>query len=116
MKRRALFLVTADPRASHRPGEAIRIAAGVAAWKNVDVTLCLWNHAALALSEFTEELVGEENFRNCLPMLTRLDRPIYVQRDTPWLARLANSPAQFEPISEDQLAGLAAGSHYVMRF
>ena len=41
MKPKLLLLVTSDPRTSARPAEAVRIAAGIGAWKKADVTLYL---------------------------------------------------------------------------
>ena len=39
MKPRVLFIVTGDPRTSPRPAEAVRIAAGVVAWKRADIAV-----------------------------------------------------------------------------
>ena len=44
-----LFVIDADPRTSGRPAEAIRIAAGVAVWRKVNVSVYLRKAAALIL-------------------------------------------------------------------
>jgi hypothetical protein len=49
MKPSALFIIRGDPRVSHRPAEAIRIAAGVGTWKKTDITVYLHGPAVLAL-------------------------------------------------------------------
>ena len=69
-----LVAVTSDPRTSHRPAEGIRIAAGVAAWRKVDVRLYLGGAAVLALSSDVDDLVNEESFREYLPMLNESGR------------------------------------------
>ena len=60
MKRGVLLIIATDPRSSHRPAEAIRIAAGVGAWGRVEVTLYLHGPAVLALSDDTDALVDGE--------------------------------------------------------
>jgi hypothetical protein len=116
MKPSLLFLVTGDPRQSGRPAEAIRIAAGVGAWKKVDTILYFQGAAVLALSEFTDELCDEENFTRYLPIVREWGRPVYVQRDAPLLGELGEPTVPFEPIDEEQLARLAAGCSSVLRF
>ncbi len=111
-----LFIVTADPRASHRPAEAIRIAVGVGVWKTVEVTVYLRGAAVLALCEETEHLVDEENYRRYLPALADFGRPIYVQRGAPFLKKTGEMRLTLEEIDDAQLAALAAKSTYTLRF
>jgi len=68
---KALFVIASDPRTSHRPAEAVRIAAGVAAWKKVDVSLYLHGDAARILDESAGDFVDEEHIERYLPMLDR---------------------------------------------
>src|SRR5437667_6888186 len=107
-----LFIIASDPRSSHRPAEAIRIAAGVGAWKKAEITLYLREAAVLALSESSEDLLDEENFRRHLPMMRELGRPIYVQRGAPLLANIEQAAWKLEAIDDTQLAALAARSAY----
>ena len=116
MKRRALFVITSDPRKSHRPAEAIRIAAGVGVWKKVEVLVYLHEAAVLALSEYPDDLVDEENYTRYLPMLRESERPIYVQRGSPLLAQVGEPSLLFEEISGTQLGELAAQSSSVLHF
>lgn len=116
MKPRLLFIIASDPLTSHRPAEAIRIAAGIGVWKSVEVLVYLRNTAVLALSEFTDELVDDENYTRYLPMLGELGHPVYVQRGSPLLAQLSGSRLRFEEISERQLADFAAQSTSVVHF
>ena len=95
-----LFIVTGDPRTSPRPAEAIRIAAGVGAWKKADITVYLRDSAVLALSEFADEFVDEDNYTRYLPIVGEFGRPIYVQQNAKEIAELGESPLKFKEISE----------------
>ena len=68
---KALFVIASDPRTSHRPAEAVRIAAGVAAWKKVDVSLYLYGEAARILEDTAGDFVDEEHIERYLPMFER---------------------------------------------
>lgn len=111
-----LLLVTSDPRTSARPAEAIRLAAGVGTWQKADVTLYLRGPAVLALGEWVDELVDEDNFSRYLPLVAELGRPLYVQRGAAELAGLGETIFTFEAIDDSQLAGLVAQARYVFRF
>lgn len=111
-----LFIVSGDPRTSPRPAEAIRIAAGVGAWKKANITLYLRDEAVLALSEFADEFVDEDNYTRYLPIVGEFGRPILVQKDAPELSDLGETAFKFQTISDDELADLAAKSTYVLRF
>lgn len=116
MKPSALFLITGDPRTSAKPAEAVRIAAGVGTWKKADITVYLRGPAVLALSEFVDEFIDEDNYSRYLPIVGEFGRPIYVQKDASFLAEIGESLLQFEEITDTQLAQMAAKSDYVLRF
>jgi len=111
-----LFIIATDPRTDHRPAEAIRIAAGVCAWKSVRVALYLREAAVLALGHDVEPLVDYENYTSYLPMLLDGSSPIYVQRGAPLLPPPDERPPALEEIDDAQLAELSANSTYVLRF
>jgi hypothetical protein len=114
--RNILFIVNSDPRVSARPAEAIRIAAGVGAWKKVEVTLALCESAVLALSEFPDEFIDEDNFLRYLPIIGEFGRPVYVETGAPLLKDLGEAPVKYERITVAQLAALASASDCVLRF
>jgi hypothetical protein len=116
MNSSALFVIDSDPRVSGRPAEAVRIAAGVAAWKRVDVAVYLRDAAVLMLGEETADLADSDNFARYLQILGELGRPIYVRQGAPDLAQLGQSTLPFQEISDDTLAGLAAERSQVLRF
>ena len=116
MKPRVLIIVSADPRASHRPAEAVRIAAGVGVWQKADMALYLRGEAVLALGDPEEGLIDEENFNQCWPMLVEAGQRIYVQENAPALKKIVSARAPFMEISDDQLAALAAAQACVLHF
>ena len=116
MNRRALFIVTSDPRQTGRVAEAVRIAAGVGAWPQVEVTLYLHGDAALALGEDAEDLIDGDNFTRYLPMLAETGRPILVQQGVAVPMNPADAPQLLEFIDDAQLAARVAASHCVLRF
>ncbi len=111
-----LFIITSDPRKSPRPAEAIRIAAGVGTWKKADVTVYLRDEAVLALSEFADEFVDEENYTRYFPIVGELGRPVYVQRGAPLLRDIGEPAVRFQEITDAELAELAARNNYTARF
>ncbi len=73
---KTLVIIETDPRTSPRPAEAIRIAAGIGAWKKTDVTLLLRGPVAgYSLQEYADELVDEDNFTRYLPLGAESPRP-----------------------------------------
>jgi hypothetical protein len=116
MKPRVLFIVTGDPRTSPRPAEAVRIAAGVGAWKKTDIAVYLRDAAVLALGEATGRLTEEEDYARYWPILAESSQPIYVQKNAAALRELGQAAAPFREISDGQLAELAAAQTYVIRF
>ena len=116
MKPSALFIVTGDPRTSAKPAEAIRIAAGVGTWKKADITVYLRGPAVLALSEYVDEFIDEDNFSRYFPIIGEFGRAVFVQRGAELLSEIGESPLKFEEIDDAQLARLAADSNYVLRF
>jgi len=116
MTPRTLFIITGDPRTNPRPAEAIRIAAGVGAWKKNEIQVYLRGAAVLALSEFVDELVDADNFTRYLPIIGEWGQPVYVERGTAWLAELGESPLKYQEITDVELADLSTQATYLARF
>jgi hypothetical protein len=114
--RNALFIIESDPRRSGRPAEAVRIAAGVGAWKQVEVAVYLRGAAVLVLGEEAEALVDGENYARYLPVLRESGRPVCVQQGAAALGQLGQAALPFEEISDGQLAELAAAHECMLRF
>ena len=70
-------VVRDDPRKSHRPVEALRIALGLAAGDH-DVTVILLGHAPLLLTDDIDEIVDVDILEKYLPSFQQLAIPFVV--------------------------------------
>jgi hypothetical protein len=111
-----LFVVQSDPRTSHRPAEAIRIAAGIGTWRKADVRLCLLGPAVRAVGEWVDDLVDEDNFTRYLPILRDLGHPVLVEAGAIAAADLGEASVPYEPLGPDDLAAWCARAGSVLRF
>ena len=113
---KTLVLIETDPRTSHRPAEAIRIAAGIGVWKKTDVTLLLRGPVAgYSLQEYADELIDEDNFTRYLPLVADSPRPIYLEDSFTDLAALEGSPWKYEIIPVAKTAELVCANDYLIR-
>ena len=111
-----LVIIESDPRKSPRPAEAIRIAAGIGAWKKTDVTLLLRGPVAgYSLQEFADELVDEDNFTRYLPIVAEAPRPIYLEDSFTDTAALEHSPWKYEVVPASKTAELIRTHDYLIR-
>lgn len=111
-----LFVVQSDPRTSHRPAEAIRVAAGIGTWKKADVRLYLHGPAIRALGEWVDDLVDEDNFTRYLPILRDLGHPILVEAGAVQAADLGEATTPFEEVGARDLAAWCGRARAVLRF
>ncbi len=116
MKPSLLVIVDSDPRSNARAAEAVRIAAGVGTWKKAEVHLYLRGPAVLALTEFPDELLEEDNYTRYLPIVCEFGRPVRVQKGAMEGFDLGTPTQPFEEIDDAELSRLAARSTYVLRF
>src|ERR1700678_840799 len=113
---KTLVMIETDPRTSARPAEAIRIAAGIGAWKKTDVTLLLRGPVAgYSLQEYADELVDEDNFTRYLPLVAESPRPIYMEDSFTDLAALEGSPWKYEVVPVAKTAELVCTHDYLIR-
>jgi hypothetical protein len=111
-----LLAITCDPRSSHRPAEAIRLAAGVAAWRKVDVTLYFGGPAVLAVNSDPDDFVDEESYTRYLPMCIESGCSLFIESGSPFLEKLIPGELAYQKISQPDFARLAAGMNYLLRF
>jgi hypothetical protein len=91
-----LVLIGADPRTSDRAAEAIRVAAGIGAWKKVRVNLYLHGPALACATEPPENLEAGELIAEHLPSIAGHGGRIFAERalQAGGLAIAAESPAR----------------------
>lgn len=81
-----VFVIRGDPRTSHRPVEALRIALGLAAGEH-DVTVVLEQEAARLLAKDADDVVDVEILEKYLPSFKQLGIPFVMtapqSHDTP---------------------------------
>lgn len=111
-----LFLISSDPRTSGGPAEAVRIAAGLAAGREIDLTLCLCGPAALALSERCEEFVDGDFFTQFWPVWAETQREVWVHTTPAYLEHVRESPVPCRIVTTDELAHAASACASVSRF
>ena len=111
-----LFIIESDPRTSPRPAEAIRIAAGVAVWKNVTVRVYLRGAAVVILGKTSETLLDEDHFTQYLPLLAAETGSILVDASSPLLGEMELHDLPHRAVSIDEAALLAAHCSAVSRF
>ena len=116
MKLSVLILISGDPRASARPAEAVRIAAGLSTHGRLEVTVCLQGAAVRMLEEDTMHLMDGEHFSRYLPMLGESGRKILVVAAGDAPATFPHATISTRSISVVELAGMIASSDRVVRF
>ena len=110
-----VFLIRSNPCESHRPAEAIRIAAGLGVGKN-PIKILLSSEAPRVLSSEEEDLIDIEIIEKFLPFIEEMGIPFYVEKDSPGEAALKSSPYGFRTIGPEESSELLAGGHYVLVF
>jgi hypothetical protein len=113
--RNFLIRIVSDPRKSPRPAEAVRIAAGVGAWRKVQVHLYFEGAAARALDEFADELASGDLFTQYLQAIPDHGGRILVEAGNPILDSI-NPAVRFERLSGDQIEQFVAQMDHVMQF
>ena len=102
----ALVLIRSNPRESHRPVEALRIALGLISGE-IPVTIVLMNEAPRLLSEDTEDLVDGDILQKYLPTLKALDQSFHVETHAFTKTHGTEEPEyRIEKISLDQIGDL----------
>jgi len=113
---KTLVIIETDPRTSPRPAEAIRIAAGIGAWRKTDVTLLLRGPVAgYSLQEYADELIDEDNFTRYLPLVVEQPRPILLEDTFTDRAALEGSPWPYEVIPAARTAEMVREHNYLIR-
>ncbi len=113
---RTLVTITEDPRESHRPAEAIRIAAGIGGWNKTDVDLLLRGPAAQILSPYADEFVDGDNYHHYLPILRDWKRPVYLAPDAEDFAELKETEILHERCDDARVEALKKAAIFFIPF
>lgn len=81
MAKNIVVVIQEDPRKSHRPVEALRIALGLASGSHV-TTVVLLGEAVRLLGDETDDILDVEVLEKYLPSIVQLEIPFILQ-DTP---------------------------------
>jgi hypothetical protein len=101
-----IVVISADPRASHRANEGMRIGLGIVSGEN-EVTFVLTGAGVHLLDEDTDDLVDGDDIAKFRANLKALDIPFHVERDA--MPRDPDWNADGHPvraISRDEIAAL----------
>jgi hypothetical protein len=112
VKKKALIVADSDPRRSAKPAEALRVAAGLAAWPANEITLCLIGPAA-ELLRLNEDFLGEEDVRSAWGVLGESDAAVFAEQIP---AGMATAFPAARTLDREQFARLAAESDCLIRF
>lgn len=78
MAKNIAVVIQEDPRKTHRPVEALRIALGLAAGSHT-TTVVLLGEAARLLSEETDDIIDVDILEKYLPSIEQLEIPVVLQ-------------------------------------
>ena len=78
MAKNIAVVIQDDPRKTHRPVEALRIALGLAAGSHT-TTVVLLGEAARLLSEETDDIIDVDILEKYLPSVEQLEIPVVLQ-------------------------------------
>lgn len=115
MAAKIIFLIRSNPCESHRPAEAIRIAAGLGIGKN-PVKVILSGESPRMLSYDEDDLVDLHIIEKFLPVLKEWDIPFYIDKDSMANIDLKQSPYNFRVIDTEETSEILAGGNYVFLF
>ncbi len=109
-----LIVISTDPRASHRPAEAVRVAAGLAALGELSIEVCFSQAGALILSQPASALVDGDIIQQSLPLLAKHAANIWAETGDPFLK--GEKQIDYQRIGLDALAKIAGRQSRVIRF
>ena len=109
-------IIKEDPRESHRPAEAVRIAAGIGGWKKTDVDILLRGKASYILFPYADEFVDGENYEHYLPLIREWKRPVYLAADAEKFKELEESETIYEWCDKAREASLIQAASFQIPF
>ncbi len=110
-----IFLIRSNPCESHRPAEAIRIAAGLGTG-NISIKIVLSGEAPRVLSQDEEDLEDMDIIEKFLPIIKDWEIPLYVESGSLAGIDLKRSPYVFRTVDNEDVSEILAGGHSVFVF
>jgi hypothetical protein len=110
-----VVLISADPRASHRAFEAMRIGVGVVAGEN-QVTFVLAGPAVHLLDADTDDLVDGDDVAKFRSSLRGLGVPFHVEASAIPSAEWNDEGHEVIPVDAGEIADLLRGARRVLVF
>lgn len=116
MKTNVLWIIESDPEVSHRPAEAIRVAAGISAWGRVNSRIYLHGAAVRILKEDRTGLCDETVLEKYLPVVLENGIPFSIEAGAvrPWNPEDLRIP--YEEWNTERLASASLESRYLIHF
>jgi hypothetical protein len=111
-----LIMVQSDPRQSPRPAEAMRLAAGLGSWGQVQVTVGLRGAALLLLANDDEDIIDGLQVRQCLPVIAAWNRPVLCEANSPYLPRISADHPPLRVLTDEQWAEELLTYRHTLRF
>ncbi|SRR5579884_1024105 len=115
MTRRILVLIRSNPQESHRAGEGIRIALGLASGEH-EVDVVLTDRAPLLLTPGIENFVDGELTEKFLATLKEFIPVFYVDKESAEKVDLSESDYQTALLSRDEIAEKIAAAESFFAF
>jgi len=110
-----IFLIRSSPYESHKPAEAIRIAAGLGTGNN-SIKVILSGESVRILSQDEDDLEDIDIIEKFLPIIKDWEIPLYVDRDSMGGIDLKKSPYSFRTVDNEEVAEILAGGHSIFVF
>jgi sulfur relay (sulfurtransferase) DsrF/TusC family protein len=83
MSKRIAVVISEDPRSTHRPVEALRIALGLCAGDH-ETTVVLLGSAPLLLTDDVDDVIDVDILEKYRPSFAQLSVPFLVEADSPY--------------------------------
>jgi len=110
-----IFLIRTNPLNSHRPAEAIRIAAGLGMGEN-SVEIIFSGESPRVMSPDEDDSIDIDIIEKFLPILKEWDIPMYVDKGSLAHIDLKSNQYNFRAIDAEETSEILAGGHSVFVF
>jgi hypothetical protein len=110
-----LLTTNRDPRTDTRVAEAVRVAAGIGAWKKMRVDLLLRDSAVFALDQFPEDLADGMLIREYLPAIQQHGGEIFVCSGNSLLQSL-KTQTKFRTVNQSAINKLIHSARYSLQW